>query len=249
MTRRVLLTGAAGHIASAFREHAGDRYWLRLADRTTEKLANASSQQQEIYTFNVADLEACQRACKDIDTVIHLAADPSEKATFYDSLIDNNIKGVYNIFRAAKDQGCQRVIFASSIHAVEAYPLDTQVRPDMPVHPADMYGVTKCFGEAIASYFGYREGLSSIAIRIGAFDPTPAPKQNLSARNLSAFISRRDLSHLLIQCIETPKIQFALVHGVSNNRFKRLDLTETKELLSYQPQDDAFEIFDIGLHG
>jgi hypothetical protein len=46
-----------------------------------------------------------------------------------------------------------------------------------------------------------------------------------------------------------PDIQFALVHGVSNNRFKRIDLTETRELLNYQPLDDAFEIFDIGLHG
>ena len=114
----------------------------------------------------------------------------------------------------------------------------------MPVRPADMYGVCKCFGEAVASYFAYAEGLSSIAIRIGAFDHNHLPKEYLSV-----FISRRDLSHLLVQCIETPNIQFALVHGVSNNRFKRIDLTETRELLNYQPQDDAFEIFDIGLHG
>jgi nucleoside-diphosphate-sugar epimerase len=119
----------------------------------------------------------------------------------------------------------------------------------MPVRPSDMYGVSKCFGEAVASYFAYTEGLSSIAIRIGAFDQVPPPGQQLSARNLSAFISRGDISHLLVQCIEVPDIQFALVHGVSNNRFKRLDLTETRELLNYQPQDDAFEIFDIGLHG
>jgi len=249
VSRRILLTGAAGHVASAFREYAGDRYWLRLADRATEKLANARSQEQEIFELDIADLEACQIACKDIDTVIHLAADANEKATFYESLLDNNVKGVYNIFRAAKDQGCQRVISASSIHAVEAYPLDTQIHPNMPVRPADMYGVSKCFGEAVASYFAYTEGLSSVAIRIGAFDKAPLPGQQLNARDLSLFVSRRDLSHLLVQCIETPNIQFVLVHGVSNNRFKRLDIAETRKLLNYQPQDDAFEIFDIGLHG
>jgi len=244
MSRKVLLTGAAGRVGSAFREYAGNRYWLRLADRATEKLADARSEGQEVFEFDIADLEACNMACKDIDTVIHLAADPSEKATFYESLLDNNVKGVYNIFRAAKDQGCRRVIFASSIHAVEAYPLDTQIHPSMPVRPANMYGVCKCFGEAVASYFAYAEGLSSIAIRIGAFDHNHLPKEYWSV-----FISRRDLSHLLVQCIETPNIQFALVHGVSNNRFKRLDLMETRELLNYQPQDDAFEIFDVGFHG
>lgn len=41
MARRVLLTGAAGRVASAFHEHTGDRYWLRLADRTTEPQDNA----------------------------------------------------------------------------------------------------------------------------------------------------------------------------------------------------------------
>lgn len=240
MSRRVLLTGAAGLVASAFREYAGERYWLRLADRVTERLADARSQGQEIFELDIADLEACQRACQDMDTVIHLAADPSEKATFYGSLLDNNVKGAYNIFRAAKDQGCRRVIFASSIHAVEAYPLDTQIHPSMPVRPADMYGVCKCFGEAMASYFAYTEGLSSIAIRIGAFD------NNLLTRDrLNIYISRRDLCHLLVQYIETPNIQFALVHGVSNNRFKRLDLMETRALLNYEPQDDAFEIFNI----
>jgi nucleoside-diphosphate-sugar epimerase len=243
VSRRVLLTGAAGRVASAFREYTGERYWLRLADRATEKLADARDQGQEVFELDVADLEACQRACQDIDTVIHLAANPSEKATFYGSLLDNNIKGVYNIFRAAKDQGCQRVIFASSIHAVEAYPQDTQIHPSMLVRPTDMYGVSKCFGEAMASYFAYTEGLSSIAIRIGAFDNNHLPKERLNV-----YISRRDLSHLLVQCIETPNIQFALVHGVSNNRFKRLDLMETKKLLNYEPQDDAFEIFDTGLH-
>src|SRR5260370_28447669 len=177
MSRKVLLTGAAGRVGSAFREYAGDRYWLRLADRAIEKLADARSEGQEVFEFDIADLEACKMACKDIDTVIHLAADPSPEATFYESLLDNNVKGVYNIFRAAKDQGCRRVIFASSIHAVEAYPLDTQIHPCMPVRPADMYGVCKRFGEAVQSYFSYDQRLSSIAIRLAPFDSTLFPTE------------------------------------------------------------------------
>jgi NAD+ dependent glucose-6-phosphate dehydrogenase len=103
------------------------------------------------------------------------------------------------------------------------------------------------FREAVAAYFAYAEGLSSIAIRIGCFDQYP-PEYSLNSYDLSRFVTRRDLSHLLVQCIEVPDIQFAIVHGISDNFFKQLDLAETKKLLNYQPQDDSFEIFDVGLN-
>ena len=32
------------------------------------------------------------------------------------------------------------------------------------------------------------------------------------------------------------------MHGVSDNRFKRLDLAHTRALLGYQPRDDAAEL-------
>jgi len=250
IARRILLTGAAGHIGSAFREYAGKRYWLRLADRDVRKLDTAKAQGHEIMMFDIADPEACQKACQNIDTVVHLAADASPEAAFYGSLLENNIKGTYNIFRGAKDQGCRRVIFASSAQAVSGYPYDTQVHPNMAVRPKNMYGVSKCFGEAVAAYFAYGEGLSSVAIRIGAFDAVPPAGQRLSARDLSAYVSPRDLCHLLVQCIETADLPpFTLAHGISDNRFKLLNITETRESLDYRPRDDAFQVFDIGLHG
>ena len=38
-------------------------------------------------------------------------------------------------------------------------------------------------------------------------------------------------------------VTFAIAHAVSDNRFKRLDLTETKALFGYDPQADAFDLF------
>jgi nucleoside-diphosphate-sugar epimerase len=115
--------------------------------------------------------------------------------------------------------------------------------------------VSKCFGEAVAAYFAQADGLSSIVVRIGAYDDgcadnwlraRPAngePAPYINARELAGYVSARDLNQLLIRCIETPAIGFAIVHGLSENRFKRLDLTSTRNLLGYTPQDDAFAIF------
>jgi nucleoside-diphosphate-sugar epimerase len=237
---KVLLTGAAGRIGTAFREYVGSRYQLRLADRDVAKLGDSGG--HEIIALEASDLDSCQAACHDIDAVVHLAADPSPRADFYDSLLDNNIKGAYNIFRAAKDQGCRRVIFASSIRVFEGYPAGPPISPDALLRPTDMYAASKCFGEALAYYFAHAEGLSSIVVRIGGFEGNWV-RQNPPEETLVRFVSRRDLSQLLAHCVEAPDVRFVIVHGVSDNRHKRLDISSTSELLGYDPQDDGFQIF------
>lgn len=245
--RKVLLTGAAGRIGAAFRQQAGDRYALRLVDRRTDAIDHADA--HEVVEANLADLAVCQQVCQGIDTVLHLAGDPSPAADFYESLLDNNIKAAYNIFRAAKDQGCRRVIFASSIQTIEGYPLDTQAHPEMPMKPMNMYAAAKGFGELMAHYFAYAEGLSSIAVRIGGFAGNVGMQNpaEIDGRALSAFVSARDLCHLFVQCIETPDLQFAVLQAVSDNRFKRMDITSTRKLVGYAPQDDSFEVFNVGI--
>jgi nucleoside-diphosphate-sugar epimerase len=237
---KILVTGAAGKVGRAFIEYAKNRFEVRLVDLVNDSKAGISA-------VDIRDLNECRAACKDMETVVHLAADPSPDADFLGSLLDTNIKGTFNIFRAAKDEGCSRVIFASSAQAVEAYPVDEQVRAQMPVRPKNLYGVSKCFGEALAAYFAYNENLSAIVVRIACFE-NPDDHKALNARDLSAFISPRDLGQLLVRCIEVKDVDFAIVHGVSENRFKRLDLSETKALLGYQPVDDAFKVFKIPLY-
>lgn len=241
--RRVLLTGAGGRIGSAFHRYAGSRYSFRLVDRR-ELPAGDAAAGHEVRQVDLADLAACRTMCDGIDTVVHLAADPSPRAGFYESLLDNNFKATYNMFQAAKDAGCRRVIFASSVQVFEAYPRDMQAHLTMPHRPQNMYGVSKSFGEAVAAYFAYTEGLSSIAVRIGAYLDPDGLLRHQHERNdalLTAYVSARDLNQLLLRCIEAPPdLRFLIAHGISNNRFKRLDLTSTREALGYAPEDDAY---------
>jgi nucleoside-diphosphate-sugar epimerase len=241
---RVLLTGARGRIGTAFREHNGARYQLRLGVHHPERLDDAGG--HEVWPLEIADPDSCQAACRDMDVVVHLAGCPSPRASFYDTLLPANILGPYNILRAAADQGCRRVILASSVQAVVGYPLDAQVRTDSAVRPLNMYGVCKCFAEAAAHYYAAVEGLSCIVVRVGTFEADwvrDAP----NARNLSTFVSKRDLSQLLAGCVETADVRYAIVHGVSDNRFKFLDLSDTRALLDYCPKDDAFQLYGTGL--
>ena len=247
---RVLVTGAAGNIGRYFAEHGADRYDLRLMvqDKAdAKKIADYG----DIVVADVTDLDQFKDACGGVEVMLHLAADPSPQATWA-SLLPANVVGAYNAFAAAKACGVRRVVFASSIHAVSGYPADVQVHPDDPVNPEDLYGVTKCFGEALGRYMAEKEGVACIAVRIGAFQPPEAARRPDGLKMMDAWVSRRDLNQLLQRCVEAEHLTWAVVNGLSANRFNRLDITSARELLGYDPQDDLTrvnpDLADLRLH-
>jgi NAD(P)-dependent dehydrogenase (short-subunit alcohol dehydrogenase family) len=234
--RTVLVTGAAGNIGSYFAEHSGSKYELRLMVQEIDDEALAIKQYGELVTGDLSDLENLKTLCAGIDTVLHLAGNASPNQT-WDSVIENNITGTYNAFVAAKSAGCRRVIYASSIHAVSGYPRDVQVKTSEPVNPGDLYGVSKCFGEALGRYMAEQEGLSVIALRIGAFQPLETARKP-ELQMMDAFVSKRDLNQLIEKSIDVESVKFAILHGLSDNSFKRLDISDARELVGYAPQDD-----------
>lgn len=228
----MLVTGAAGFIGRHFAAHAPERFSLRLMVRPGETVEAG-----EVVEGDLGDLPALKAACEGIDTVLHLAGQ-SSPYTEWQPLLEANVVGTYNLFAAAKSAGCRRVIFASSIHAVSGHPPDVQVGPEAPVAPGDLYGVTKCFGEALARYMAEQEGLSAIAIRIGAFLLPEWVRDPERIENMDAWVSPRDLMQLFVRCIDDETLRFAIFNGLSGNRFNRLDISNARELLGYAPEDD-----------
>lgn len=236
--RKVLVTGASGNIGSYFAEHLHAKYDLVLMEHDSHGTPEEFQKWGLVVQGDICDLERMKELCKGVDTVLHLAADASPSAT-WESVRDLNITGTYNTFVAAKAAKCRRVIYASSIHAVSGYPPDVQVKTSEAVNPGDLYGVSKCFGEALGRYMAEQEGLSIIALRIGAFQPHSSARKESGIKMLDAWVSQRDLNQLIERCIDAIEIQFAIFHALSDNRFKRLDISDARELVGYAPQDDA----------
>lgn len=239
--RRVLVTGAGGYIGTFYAHHAMHRYALRLSDRHEEALDSVRDC-GETVAADITDLAAVRRLCDGIDTVVHLAGDPSPEAE-WESLLPANIVGTYHLLTAAKNAGCRRVVYASSIHAVSGYPRDVQVKVTDPVFPGDLYGVSKCFGEALGRFLAAPGGMSVIALRIGACQPVDAAAGDLGPQMLDSFLSEPDLCELVDKSVDAPDdVDFAILHGISDNRFKRLDLTATREVIGFEPQHDVADI-------
>lgn len=243
--KKLLLTGAAGRIGSRLIEDLIFDYDLTIAENDVSKLEAWKGEGCQIKTFDVTAYKECLAACEGMDTVIHLAGNPSPTAD-YGEVKKVNMDGTYNMMQAAADQGCRRLIFASSIHTVKAYPKDEQVKTDSPLRPLDIYGVSKAFGEALGNYMAYQKGLEVIAIRIGghrSIEMMTERGEQPDSYQRSSYLSARDMNQLIKCCVEANLDRpFEIVHGISNNTFKFLDLSDTKKMMGYQPEDNGFDL-------
>ncbi len=238
---KILITGASGKIGQLLVHHLKDRYSLVLTD---------IKEPAETYGFpftlaDISDLSAIGPLFEGVDTVIHLAADYRREAP-WESVLSNNIIGLYNAFEAAHQAGCKKMIYASSINSVDGYPDGIQIKTDMPVAPLNLYGASKAWGEAVGRFYSDMKGMLVYCLRLGAVTDENEPniKDSQNIIWLQMMLTHRDMLNLFDGCLDT-KHPFVMVHGTSDNVFNRLDISDTKEKLGYKPVDDAFELAGI----
>lgn len=237
--QKVLITGAAGTIGQLLTKRLKDRYDLVLTDKKAPKETfDFPFQKSDIAQYNL--VESLFQTFSDIHTVIHLAADIRISAP-WESLLPNNIVGTYNVFEAARIAGCKRIIFASSINAVDGYPSDVQVHTNTSVAPANLYGASKVWGEAIGRFYADYKDMAVHCLRIGWVTPHDGEHLKNEAKRelLYMAVTHRDLLKLFESCLESD-LNFGIWHGISDNLFKRLDISDTKDRLGYDPSDDGF---------
>ena len=230
--KRVLITGAAGHIGQTLRAGLQGVFpLLRLADVRPLHTARAG---EETLVADFHDMDAARAATANVDCIVHLAGVPREAA--WRPILRNNIEATYNVFEAARENSVQRIIFASSNHVIGFYPADREVHEEMPVRPDSRYGVSKVFGEALGRLYADKHGIDVACLRIGSFRERPE-----NARQLATWMSPRDLVSLVRCCIASPRFHFIVLYGVSaNSRARWRD--QAKRLVGFVPQDNA-EIF------
>ena len=224
------MTGAGGRIGAAVAPVLGDRWDLRLTDLR----AGAGT------VLDVSDELACREAFAGADAVVHLAADPSPRAS-WEALHPANVVGTYNVADAAVRCGVRRLVLASSLQAVSGYPDGVQRRTGDAPRPANLYGATKAWAEALGAWVAASSATSVVALRIGYFAAArPLEGGKVTPLERSAWLSPRDCAELIRAAVEAEGISFTVANGVSANRYSIADLTDTTAALGYTPVDDAW---------
>lgn len=223
--KKVLLTGAAGDIGRRLRKLLPPVYAdLRLSDI---KVPADLQPQEQFMPADLADLAAVEKVVDGVDGIIHMGGFSVEGP--WETILQANIIGCYNLFEAAREAGVRRVIFASSNHAVGFYRRSQKIRTDVTVRPDSRYGVSKAFGEALGAMYSDKHGMSVTCLRIGNVGPFP-----LDIRRLSIWISPEDLVQLIGIGLDHPEIGFEILYGASDNASSWWDNSRARKL-GYRP--------------
>ena len=225
---RILLTGAAGQLGTVLREALAPHCEsLRITDIAP---LGSPRPREEAVVCDLADAEAVHDMCRGVDAIIHLGGIPGE--TEWPRLLQSNIAGTINIYEGARQACVDRVIFASSNHAIGLYPTDRTLSHLTPPRPDSRYGLTKAFGEDLAALYAYKHGIRSLCLRIGSCFPRPDNR-----RALSTWLSYADFVRLIHVGL-TADYVFEIAYGVSNNTRAWWDNSAARRL-GYDPQDNA----------
>lgn len=224
--RKVLMTGASGGVGTRLRTLLKPIYpELVLSDlKPPEDL-------RDDETFIAADLsnfDDVEAAVAGVDGIVHLGGYSIEGP--WETILQSNIIGTYNLFEAARRQGVKRVIFASSNHAVGYYPRHQTIGVDVVPLPDTRYGVSKLFGEGVGSLYAYKHGIGVLSIRIGNVGEAP-----LDERRLSIWLKPEDLVSLIRIGLERPDLVYEVVYGMSDNDRAWWD-NSVAHSLGYRPE-------------
>ena len=206
---RLLLTCAGGNLGKVLRERL-PKYadFLRLSD--ISNLGDARSG-EEIAPCNLADAKAVDELVAGTDAIVHLGGVSVERP--FEEILPANIQGTYNLYEAARRHGVRRIVFASSNHTIGFYKQGEVIDSKVPTRPDGYYGLSKVFGEQLASFYFDRYGIETVSIRIGSSFPEPKDR-----RMLITWLGYDDLEQLVKRALFVPKVGATVVYGMSGNR-------------------------------
>lgn len=207
---RILLTGAAGGLGQVLRDalqaHA---HIIRASD--ISPLAPSRGAHEEVHRCDLADKAGVLGLAEGVDAIVHLGGVSVERP--FEDILDANIRGTFHVYEAARQQGVKRIVFASSNHVTGFYPQGVELDTHAQRRPDGYYGLSKAYGEDMATFYFHRYGIETVSLRIGSSFPEPRNR-----RMLSTWLSYPDLEHLVARALLAEDVGHSVVYGVSANR-------------------------------
>jgi UDP-glucose 4-epimerase len=204
--KRWLVTGGCGFIGTSLIKHllSEGGHTIRILDNLTvgtrSDLSSVSdfqevtlkdlsfnlyplSSQPELVVGDIRDPEMCNTCCKDVDIIIHLAANTGVPNSVENPRLDMecNVIGTFNMLEAARINQVSRFVFASS--GAPAGECEPPIHEELPPHPVSPYGASKLAGEGYCSAYAKTFGLETVALRFSnVYGPGSTHKSSVVAK-------------------------------------------------------------------
>ena len=170
---KVAVTGGAGYIGSTLIKNIvnqGDKVVSvdnqSIGDYTP--LRNAYGDRVKLIEGDIRDLSLLEEACKDCDSIAHLAALPGlvRCRDQPEEAVSVNIYGTHQVLETARRLDIRKVVFCSSA-SVYGKPIEMPVTESHPTRPLNLYGVTKLAGEKLMDTYYDNYGIETVNLRFG----------------------------------------------------------------------------------
>ena len=152
---RVLVTGANGFI--------GKHLFKRLTENRVNSADGTSRSNQR--PFDVTDLGQLASACRNVDTVVHLAGKTSIKNSLREPYKTYyiNYMGALNLLEASRLMDVKRLINVSTF--VYGQPQDITINEKHPINPHSPYTKSKLLAEMICQYYSSDFDIDVVTLR------------------------------------------------------------------------------------
>ncbi len=204
MVQSILVTGGAGTLGRALAPLLlREGYRVRLLDIVPPEAAPGA----EALQGDIRLVDDVRRAIAAMDALVHTAAwhgihlrdHPAE------DFWELNVEGTRNVYEAAAQAGVSRAVFSSTmgVYGDSRRPSPggpaVRVHEDLPLLPADIYGLSKLLGEEIAAYHERAHQIRGVALRFGMF--VPVPFVHYGIRLLYGGVDERDVARAVVAAL------------------------------------------------
>lgn len=169
----VLVTGAAGLLGKCVCKRLREEgHAFRAVDRVGNPDASFP-----IDFVDLLEAEDLSSLLEGVDALAHFANHTNWDSDSLLEVYNENTRMNMNLFQAAADAGCRRIVFSSSVQVLDGQlpikdrrehpnflpyiPLDS----DMPAIPRNTYALSKQAAENALAYYSATSGLTCVAIR------------------------------------------------------------------------------------
>jgi UDP-glucose 4-epimerase len=173
---RIVVTGGAGFIGShlvdrLLADGAGDIVAFDNFSRgRLDNVAHLRGERRfELIDGDVHDYSAVSDALRGASLVYHLAAQSTLLGAVREMeyTFQTNVRGTFNVLRAAVEKDVPRVVFTSS-QDVYGEPVELPVEEESPLLAINSYGASKAAGEVYCRAFRREFGLQTVILRLSS---------------------------------------------------------------------------------
>ena len=261
--RKVVVTGASGYVCGLILDELRERYDCILLD-----VKDTNRDGEKVEGIHIVDLlnkdrDSYREYFQGADGVMHFGFINTNDRSDVDRYFDNeyqNVQMAYNVFQVAWEENVRRVVMASSNHAADYYERLVMAKKYDMVDPNgralsdNFYGWAKAVYEHLGFVFAtgrvHGKPLENVHIRIGGpreHDVETAELGDMRRvyRGMAVYVSARDLAQLFIKSLETEDIRdengvpFQIFYGISGNSQAFWSLTNARQVIGYEPQDNS----------